>query len=136
MAHAQQLQVDAAQLTDVGVVGSALSVSILSLAVGDAGVGHINIHVVEEVVLHEVAVALVVIARQALVLVQVHGTDVGKGQVALVVPLDQLLIGADGGGTGGQTQHAIGLDDDLRRDEIRGLTAHSRVVSAGNKSHN
>ena len=66
--------------------------------------------------------------RKAAILVQVVGADLGKVDVALLVPSSELLVGTDRGGAGGKTQHAIGLEDNLRRDDIGGLAAHILVV--------
>ena len=68
-AHAQQLQVGAAQATDKRVVAGALGLSVLGQTVGHMGALGPHVHMVEEVMLHEVAVALVVRTGQALVFV-------------------------------------------------------------------
>lgn len=68
---------------------------------------------VEQVGAHEVGVALVVVLVQPHILVQVDGADLGEVQVTLLVPLDELLIGAHRTGAGGQAQDTAGLEDDL-----------------------
>ena len=60
------------------------------------------------------------LAGQADILVQVDGLDLREVQIALSAALDQDLIGADGGGTGGQTQHAVRLHHDLSGQDICG----------------
>ena len=85
--------------------------------------------------LHEIAIALVVLRGQAVILVQVHALDLGKGELPLAVPGHQLLIGADGGGAGGKAQHAVGLQQDLGGNDMGGLTAHGGIVRALVNSH-
>ena len=48
---------------------------------------------IEQVAVHEAPVAFRVVLGQAAVLVQVHGGDLREINVALVVPLHQLLVG-------------------------------------------
>ena len=50
---------------------------------------------VKEVVTHEEVVALRIVMRKAAVLVQVVGAHLGKIKIALLVPLNQLLVGAN-----------------------------------------
>ena len=83
---------------------------------------------IKKVVVHEVAVALVVGDGKAPVLVQVHRGDLGEVHLALLVPLDQVLVRADGAGTGGQAQHTVGLEDHLGGQDIGRLPAHGGVV--------
>lgn len=95
----------------------------------------VDVDVIEEVLTHEVVIALGIVVRKAAILVQVVGADLGKVDVALLVPSSELLVGTDRGGAGGKTQHAIGLEDNLRRDNIGGLAAHILVVFSFNDLH-
>ena len=54
----------------------------------------------------------------------------------LLVPSGELLVGANRGGAGGKTQYAIGLEDNLGRDDIGGLTAHILIVFCFINYHN
>ena len=92
------------------------------------GVIEIDIDVIEEMLTHEIVIALRVVVREATVLVQVIGNDLGEIDIALFVPFDKLLIGADGRGARCQAQHAIGLEDNLSRDDIGRLAAHVGIV--------
>ena len=127
-AHTQQLQVGAAQAADKGVIPGALGLGILGQTVGHVGALGAHVDVVEQVVLHEVAVALVVSAGQALVLVQVHGGHAGKGNLPRLVTLHQALVGADGRGAGSQAQHALGLHNHLSGDDAGRLLTHLIIV--------
>ena len=126
--QAQQLQVDAAQVPDDLVIAGAGAVAVGIHAVGDVGVGQIQVDMVEQVVPHEIGVALVVVPVQAHILVQVDGADLGEVQLARLTAADQLLIGPHGAGAGGQAQDAAGLEDDLGGDDIGGGAAERRVV--------
>ena len=94
-----------------------------------------DIDVLEQVLLHEIPVALLMGAGQAAVFVQVDGGHLGKIQIALVVPVDQLCIGAHRGAAGGQAQHAVGLHDDLGRDDVGCLAGHIFIIGRSNDLH-
>ena len=95
----------------------------------------IDIDVIEEVLAHKVVIALGIIVRKTTILVQVIGADLGKVDVALLVPSSELFVSANRGGAGGKTQHAIGLEDNLGRNDISGLAAHILVVFSFNDFH-
>ena len=135
VAHTQQLQVYAAQAVDKLVVGGALCVGVGSHAVEHVGVFHFYVHVVKEIVIHEVAVTLLVSGGETEILVQVHGGDLGKAEVAVFAALDELLVCADGSGARGQAQHAVGFDDDLSGDYVGRTAAHGSSVCAFVDSH-
>ena len=92
----------------------------------------VDVDVIEEVLTHEVVIALGIVVRKAAILVQVVGANLGKVDVALRVPSSELLVGTDRGGAGGKAQHTVGLEDNLRRDDISGLAAHILVVFSFN----
>ena len=78
---------------------------------------------IEEVVVHEVAVALIMLPRQSLVFVQIHAENPREVQIPLLMPFDQLLIGTHGSRSCGKSQHGIRLQKDLSRNNICRLTA-------------
>ena len=135
VADAQQLQVNAADTVDDGVIAGALGRSVEVRAIGQVDGLGADVHMVKQVAVHEAPIALGVLLRQAAVLVQVDGRDLGEVDIALVVPLDQLLVGAHGGAAGGQTQHAVGLHDDLRRDDVGGLAGHVVIILSTDDLH-
>ena len=134
-ACAQQLQVDAAHAVDDLVVLGAGCVRIGVGAVRQVDAGGVDVDVVEQVAVHEAPVAFRVVLGQAAVLVQVHGGDLREINVALVVPLHQLLVGPHRGTAGGQTQHAIGLHDDLCGNNVCRLAGHVCVILCTNDLH-
>ena len=73
--------------------------------------------------------------EQAAVLVQVVGAHLGEVQIAGLIGLDEVLVGADGRGAGGKTQHAGGVGHDLSGDDGRRLAAHVLVVLGVDDTH-
>ena len=135
VADAQQLQVDTAHVVDDLVVTLALGRGVQVGAVGQVDAGGVDVDVVKEIVVHEAPVALGILTRQTAVFVQVDGGHFRKVHVALVVPVDQLLIGAHGGAAGGQAQHAVGFHDDLGRDNVGRFAGHILVVFCADDLH-
>ena len=83
-------------------------------AAGNVGVGHVDIDVVEQLIVHEIAIAALMGAFQTDVLVQIVGTNLGKINKAFAVQADELLIGRNRRGTGGKTDHGVGLAGNFR----------------------
>ena len=133
--NAEQLQ--------IGITGGSDDLVVLRAGSGGIGVGtvghmrvvQVDVDVIEEVLTHKVVIALGIVVRKAAILVQVVGADLGKVDVALLVPSSELLVGTDRGRAGGKAQHTVGLEDNLRRDNIGGLAAHILVVFSFNDLH-
>ena len=77
---------------------------------------------VEQVLLHEAAVALGMVGGQTLVLVQIHGADPGEVDKPRLFTGDQLPVQGNRGGAGGQAQHAGGLGADQLLKTVSGQT--------------
>ena len=135
VADAEELEVLVTGGGDGGVVLGAGGLVVLHEAVGHVGVGLVDVHVIEEVHVHEVAIALLVIAGQAAVLVEVVALDLREVQVAGLIGGNEVLVGADGRGAGGKTEHAVGLELDLGRDDVCGLAAHVVIVLGAKNPH-
>ena len=135
VADAQQLQIDAAQAGDHRVIALALGLRVHVGAVRQVDAVFRDVHMIEQVPVHEAPVALPVLARQAAVLVQVYRGDLGKVEVSALVPLDQVLVGAHRGTAGRQAEHAVRLVDDLRGDDGRSLAGHLVVILGADDSH-
>ena len=131
MAHAQHLDVNAAQVPDDLVVPAAGLPRVRGQAVRHVGVGGVDIDVVEEVGLHEIAVALVMGGGQADILVQVYRAHPGEAQISLLVPLHQLTVGPDGRGARGQPQHAVRIQDHVDARPLEGRLDGLGVSSQG-----
>lgn len=65
-------------------------------ALGDKGFFPADVHMVKEIAVHKIAVALVVAGRKANVLVKVYAVGLGKIQSLVTTAADQLLINARG----------------------------------------
>ena len=135
VADAQQLQIHAAHAADDLIVVLALGLGIQIGAVRQVDVCGIDVHMVEQVAVHKAPVAFRVLLGQAAVLVQIDGGDLRKIQISLVVALHQLLVCAHGGAAGSQTQHAVGLHDDLCGNDVCCLAGHIGVVLCTNDLH-
>ena len=96
--QAQKLQVDATRLLDGRLVGEAFGFSVGIRAVGHMSLCLVDVNMVEEVRVHEVAVALVMVAWKSAVLVQVEGSHVFEADLARCAILHKLGIQPDGSG--------------------------------------
>ena len=127
VAQTQQLQVDATGFADGLLVRLASSLCIRIGAVGDARCLGVDVDMVEKVLLHEVAIALVVLGGQAAVLVQVERGNLLEADTVGLEVLHQVGIQPDGRGAGGQAQRGSRVHDQLGGDQIRRATAHILV---------
>ena len=135
-ADAQQLQVDAAQLVDDTVVTGTLGGSVQIGAVRQVGLCRVDVDLAEQVLIHEIPVALGMLFGQAAVLVQIDGGDLREIEVALVVPLHQLGVGAHRGAAGRQTQHTVRFHDDLCGDDVGRFAGHILIIFCADDLHN
>ncbi len=108
-ADAEDLQVDASFVGDHPLVLLAVGGEVERPAVGHVRVARVDVDVIEEVLLHEVAIAVRVGGTEAHVLVEVEGDDARKIEPFLAVHADQLGIRAQRRAAGGQSEHAGGL---------------------------
>ena len=90
---------------------------------------------VKEVGVHEVAIALIVGGLQTDVFVQVYGVDLGEIQALFPAAAGQLLIHADGAGTGGETEAAVGLFTHDLLDDIGAGSALTGVILGNDDFH-
>ena len=93
---------------------------------------------VEEIVMHEIPVALVMLMGQSQIFVHVKGHDIGKAQLAGLILFDQLLIDTDRRRAGRQAEDkgsGLLVAVDLRRDVIRSPLAHFIIIFLNNNSH-
>ena len=88
----EQLDVHAAPVFDPTLVGFAHGGDVGGKAVRDNGVFGLDGNVVKQVFLHEAAVALRVVGRKTLVLVEVCGADARKVELACLFTRDQLTV--------------------------------------------
>ena len=132
-AYAQHLHVDVGLVQD----GVELTEVLLHVAhaLGHVGVGLVDVDMVEQVIVHEVAIALVVVAGEAHILIQIDAVDAGEVQTLLMAAAAQLLIHAHGAGAGGKAQGAIGLGADDGLDDVCAQTAGLGVILGDDDFH-
>ena len=85
-------KMDAAGRFDLGLVVFALGLQVGRVAVQNVHVFRCNVDVLEEIVPHEVVVALRVVAGQIHVLVHVESLDIFERHSTPAVVLDQLTV--------------------------------------------
>ena len=135
-ADAEQLNIHIAHTAKHRIIAGALLFLVRLHAVGQIDTRWVDVHMVKKVVVHEIMIALVVFRLHAIVFIQIDCSHIRKIQIALFVPLDQLLICADRRRAGGKAEHGIRLEDDLRGNDICRLAAHILVILCTNDSHN
>ncbi len=106
VADAQKLQIHAACRRDLLIVGRGVAGVD---AGGDPGAGFVDVDMIEQVVVHEVAVALIVAAVKSHILIQVEAGSILEGDLPCLVEADQLGVEAERGGAGGAAQDGVGL---------------------------
>ena len=132
----EQLKVRVARVGDHLVIGRAGILSIEIGAVGHMGVGDVDVHAIVEILAHEIVIALRVIVRKPAILIEVIGAYLGEIDVALLAPISELIVCPHGRRAGSKAEHAVGLQDDLSRDDICRLTAHIVVIFGFDDFHN
>jgi hypothetical protein len=94
LADAEDLQVDAAEPFDGGLVAAAFLVQVGRQAVGQIGVPRVHVHMAEEVVIHVVAVRVRVRREQTDILVQVERAAEREIELLRLVEADEMAIDA------------------------------------------
>jgi hypothetical protein len=125
-ANAEQLQVEATVLFNQLVVALAVSFYLLDgqRAVRNVHVFGPNVHVVEQLLVHEVDVALELVRLHGVVLVEVEGDHVLEAEAFLAVQADKLLVHANGRRAGGQTQYGLLALVLLGSDQLGNFVGH------------
>lgn len=93
-ANASEEQFDATRATDLLFVGNAFFLEIVGIAIQDVDVGGVDVYVTEEVLVHEAVIRLRMLSRYPHVLVHVERDDIAKGDVAVLVCADEVLVNA------------------------------------------
>ena len=116
---AEDLDIDATVGLDGLIVGGSASIEVIAPAVGAVcrTLGHVD--EVDEVAVDEVRVALVVVAGQTHVLVEVVGANLGKGDLTGFVAAHKLSVELQRRGTGGQAEHKVRLSAVHLEDAVR-----------------
>ena len=127
-AEAQKLKVNPAERGDQSVISGTFGGDILRHAVRKMDVLRLYIDAAEEVLAHEIVVALFILRGEAAIFVEVHRFHFGEIDVALAVPVDKLTVNAERRGTGSEAEHTARIENNLRGDNVGRFAAHSGVV--------
>ena len=119
LADAEELEVNAAEALDGGLVAAAFLVEVGRQAVGQVGVPRVNVHVAEQVVVHVVAVGVRVGGEQADVLVEVEGAAEGEVELLGLVQADEVAIDALHRLAGGQAEDEVRVGAEFAGDDAR-----------------
>ena len=107
--NAQKLQIAE---TSVGNHLIERSTNLIDVGVRSSGNVHvlgIDVDMIEEMLIHEVVIALGIVIRDTKVLVEVIRADLREVNIALLVPIDKLIIGANGRIARSKAQNTVGL---------------------------
>ena len=107
--NAENLNVDTAKLTYLLLVCLAECVNVLCLTVGNVCISLVNVDLIEEVLVHKVTVALIVVGSYGIVFVKVYGGYLGEVELACLVVIDEAIVKTDGGISRCKTENAVGL---------------------------
>ena len=72
LTKAQKLKIHAAALFDNVVVAGTFFVTVRLGSIRNVGAGQVDIYMLEQIVVHEIVVALVIISIQSFILIQVN----------------------------------------------------------------
>lgn len=131
----QQLEINAAKLADGRVVMAALRVAVLGHAIRNVRVPQVNLDMVEEILPHEMRIALRMAGGQPDIFIQIYRRYLPEINIALMLPRDELLIRANRAGAGCQSKNGIGFQNHLRRKNVRRLSAEMLVIPCANDLH-
>src|SRR6266536_1007934 len=134
-ADAQDLQIDAAAFRDAPLVPLAEGGIIAGRARRDVDVVRGNVHVLEEVLVHEVVIALGVIRGQPDVFVEVERRHAREVHLPRLMQPHQLLIEAEWRRSGRHAEHGVRLGVEHVDDDLRRRLAHLLVVSLDDDFH-
>ena len=135
VSQAKKLQIHTAGRTDHFFISCTLFLRIQVHTVRKMSSLRINIHIVKQIMIHEIKIALIIFSRQSLVLVQIDRCYITKIQITLLIPFNELFVGSDRCGTGSQTQHTVWFHNDLCGNNVCCLTAHVVVIFCFNNFH-
>ena len=128
VSQSEKLKIDTACFTDDFVISGAGMFAVRIRTVRYEGSGLVDIDVIEEICIHKITIALIVVPGKTSVFVQVHRSYSGKVQIPFVIPFDQLFVGADWCGTGGKTQYTVRLHNHLSCNYICRFAAHRSII--------
>ena len=95
VSQTEKLQIHAAKGSDHFLVVGTLCFAVLFCAVRNIGVCRINVHMVKQILMHEIVVALVVVSCESFVLIQIGCLHLRKIDISVFIFLNQTFVGPD-----------------------------------------
>ena len=135
-ADSQQLHVDTAYAADDFIIIRAGFFTVFFQAVWYVGFCFIDVYVIKQIGVHEIAIALIIFSGKSFILIKVYGCDLRKIQISFFVPLDQLFVHSNRCGTCSQTKNRSWLHDDLGRHDICCFSAYVVIIFSCINNHN
>ena len=113
----EKLKINAAQIRYQFIITFAFFFYAPGNTVRNIRICLVNIDMVKQIVVHEIAVALIMGSRKAAILIQISGFYPGKIKQAIFIPPDQFSVSPDRGGPGRQSQHTIRFQNNNGRND-------------------
>ena len=110
---AEHLQVDAAPLLDQRIIAAALLLEVLRHAVRHEAMIRPQVHAREQMLFHEIMIALRILARHAHILIEIERRHLRKIKPDRLMQLHELIVKPDGRAPRREPQHALRLQVEL-----------------------
>ena len=131
----EKLKIDSAgPLNDLVVFTAGLS-GIHIGAVRNMNVLRLYIDVTVKMLVHEIPVALLIVVRKALILIQIDGGNPGKINSPFLVALYQTLVQTLRRASGCKSEYTVLFHQNLRKDHIGSSLRHLFVILCHNNLH-
>ncbi|MNE43442.1 hypothetical protein D3C80_1376170 [compost metagenome] len=117
-ADAENLQVNRAVILQHPVICQTFGCKIRRIAVRHMSTGQVDIDMVEQMLVHEAAVALRMVFRQAHIFIEIIRGCFGKADQPFAVHLDQSGIDSDRRAAGSKTEYGSGIALQQTDDQI------------------
>ena len=88
----------------------------------------VDVDMVEQIGVHEITVALIILRGESFVLVQIYAGYTCEVEIAFVVPLDELFVGADRRRTCCKTKYCVWFHNHLCGDDVCCFSAHIMII--------
>ena len=133
--YSKKLKVCSSHILKQRIVSFAAGLCIRIGSVRNIGILNIYIDSAEQVLVHEVTVALVIGSVQSDIFVQVHRLYMGKIQYSLFIHSSQLIVGTYRGRTGSKTKDTIRFGQNNTGDNGSCSTAQLFIILNFNYFH-
>ena len=108
---------------------------VIGHTVGNVGARNINIDVIEKMLVHKIAVALIVIGSNRIILVEVECGNVGEIYLTHLIHFNKLIVKTDWRRTGCKSKYTVGLKCHLACHKLCGTQGHLIIIITNYYSH-